>query len=163
LNSRRKAKKPVTPMPKRATEVGSGVEVPPVTTPTPRVPIAPLVTPVSDAVEKPIGTVAPVVKLHTTVPADEALNFTSTSFAAISEMVTPVTPVLLVTMRLEIGSTVGVYVTSISVAVPGEVTVKTAVVVTNSLAAWLGVANATLASKPAAKVIKTERFVIEFS
>jgi len=41
--------------------------------------------------------------------------------------------------------------------------VKSTVEVTVVDPAWLGVANATLASKPAATVKKSERLVIEFS
>jgi hypothetical protein len=56
-------------------------------------------------------------------------------------------------------------VTSISVNVPVAVegNENTTSVVTSTDAAWLGVANATLASKPAATVKKNDRFVIEFS
>jgi hypothetical protein len=50
-----------------------------------------------------------------------------------------------------------------SLTLPPDSALKDTVVVTVSGAAWLGVANATLASKPAATVKKNDRFVIEIS
>jgi hypothetical protein len=61
-----------------------------------------------------------------------------------------------------IGSTVGAKVIWKSLTVP-VIAVKVTDVVTVWFAAWLGVANATLASKPAATVKKSDRFVIEIS
>jgi len=157
LKKRRNAKNPVMPMPKSAIEVGSGTTA--VATPTESVPCAPLVTPVSDAVEKVIAPGVLVVNWNTKDPLAAAVKLASTVFALISVYVMPERVELTVT-GVVIGSTPGVYVISISVAVP-PVTVNDAVVVT--VPAWLGVANATLASKPAATVKKSERFVIEFS
>lgn len=158
LNNRRRARKPVMPMPKSAIEVGSGTAA--VATPTESVPCDPVVTPVSDADEKLIAPGVLVVKLNTKDPLAAAVKLASTVFALISVYVMPERVELTVVMG-PIGSTPGVYVISISVAVPGLVTVNDAVVVT--VPAWLGVANATLASKPAATVKKSDRFVIEFS
>jgi hypothetical protein len=56
-----------------------------------------------------------------------------------------------------------VIVKSLTVPVAPGAKVKDTVVVTVCDAAWLGVANATLASKPAATVRKNDRFVIEIS
>jgi len=158
LNNRRRARKPVMPMPKSAIEVGSGTAAV-VATPTESVPCDPVVTPVSDADEKLIAPGVLVVKLNTKDPLAAAVKLASTVFALISVYVMPERVELTVVMG-PIGSTPGVYVISISVAVP-PVTVNDAVVVT--VPAWLGVANATLASKPAATVKKSDRFVIEFS
>jgi hypothetical protein len=54
-------------------------------------------------------------------------------------------------------------VTETSVAVPPPDTEKETSVVIVVDPAWLGVANATLANKPAATVKNSERLVIEFS
>jgi hypothetical protein len=65
--------------------------------------------------------------------------------------------------RLVIGATVGVYVTERSVNVPVAPAGKentTSVVTSYTVPAWLGVVNATLASKPAARVIKNDRLRI---
>jgi len=158
LNKRRNAKNPVMPMPKSAIEVGSGTAA--VATPTVRLPCDPAVTPDSEAFENVIAPGVLVVNSNTKVPLAAAVNFASTVFAVGSEYVMPERLELTVVMG-PIGSTPGEYVISISVAVPGVVTVNDAVVVT--VPAWLGVANATLASKPAATVKKSDRFVIEFS
>jgi hypothetical protein len=157
LNKRRNAKNPVMPMPSKAIEVGSGIAA--VDTPTESVPCDPVVTPVSDAVEKVIAPGVLVVNSNTKDPLAAAAKLASTVFADISVYVM-VPMVELTVVGSVIGSTPGVYVISISVAVP-PVTVNDAVVVT--VPAWLGVANATLASKPAATVKKSDRFVIEFS
>jgi len=50
-----------------------------------------------------------------------------------------------------------------SLTLPVSSTENVTEVVTVCDAAWLGVANATLASRPAATVKKSDRFVIEFS
>jgi hypothetical protein len=144
------------PMPKSAIEVGSGT----VATPTVSVPCDPEETPDSDAFENVILPGVLVVNANTKVPLVAAVNVASTVFALGSEYVMPERVELTVETG-PIGSTPGEYVISISVAVPGVVTVNDAVVVT--VPAWLGVANATLASKPAATVKKSDRFVIEFS
>jgi len=157
LKKRRNAKNPVMPMPSKAIEVGSGT----VATPTERVPCVPAVTPVSEAVENVIAPGVPVLNSNTKDPLEAAVKLASTVFGLISVYVIPERPTELTVETGPIGSTPGVYVTSISVAVPPLFTVKFAVVTT--VPAWLGVANATLASKPAAKVKKSDRFVIEFS
>jgi hypothetical protein len=156
LNKRRKAKNPVMPIPSNAIEVGSGT----VATPTVSVPCVPAVTPVSEAVENVIAPGVPVLNSNTKDPLAAAVKLASTVFGPISVYVIPERLELTVVTG-PIGSTPGVYVTSISVAVPPLFTEKLAVVTTDP--AWLGVANATLASKPAAKVKKSDRFVIEFS
>jgi len=159
LNKRRNAKNPVMPMPKSAIEVGSGTAAA-VATPTVTVPCDPEVTPVSEALENVIGPTVLLLNANTKVPLAAAVKLASTVFGPISVYEIPERLELTVEMG-PIGSTPGVYVISISVAVPGVVTVNDAVVVT--VPAWLGVANATLASKPAATVKKSDRFVIEFS
>jgi hypothetical protein len=156
LNKRRNAKNPVMPIPSNAIEVGSGT----VATPTVSVPCVPAVTPVSEAVENVIAPGVPVLNSNTKDPLAAAVKLASTVFGPISVYVIPERLELTVVTG-PIGSTPGEYVISISVAVPGVVTVNDAVVVT--VPAWLGVANATLASKPAATVKKSDRFVIEFS
>jgi len=157
LNKRRNAKNPVMPIPSNAIEVGSGT----VATPTVTVPCVPEVTPVSEALENVIGPRVPVLNWNTKDPLEAAVKLASTVFGPISVYVIPERPTELTVEMGPIGSTPGVYVTSISVAVPPLFTVKFAVVTT--VFAWLGVANATLASKPAATVKKSDRFVIEFS
>jgi len=159
LKKRRNAKNPVMPMPKSAIEVGSGTAA--VATPTVTVPCDPEVTPVSEALENVIGPRVLVLNANTKDPLAAALKLASTVFGPISVYEIPERPTELTVEMGPIGSTPGVYVISISVAVPGVVTVNDAVVVT--VPAWLGVANATLASKPAATVKKSDRFVIEFS
>jgi len=156
LNKRRNAKNPVMPIPSNAIEVGSGT----VATPTVSVPCVPAVTPVSEAVENVIAPGVPVLNSNTKDPLEAAVKLASTVFGPISVYVIPERLELTVETG-PIGSTPGVYVTSISVAVPPLFTEKLAVVTT--VPAWLGVANATLASKPAATVKKSDRFVIEFS
>jgi hypothetical protein len=158
LNKRRNAKNPVMPMPKSAIEVGSGTAA--VATPMVRLPCDPAVTPVSEALENVIAPGVLVVNANTKDPLAAAVKLASIVFGAISVYVIPERLELTVVTG-PIGSTPGEYVISISVAVPGLVTVNDAVVVT--VPAWLGVANATLASKPAATVKKSDRFVIEFS
>jgi len=158
LNKRRNAKNPVMPIPKSAIEVGSGITA--VATPTVTVPCDPEVTPDSEAFENVIAPGVLVVNSNTKDPLAAALNVASTVFALGCEY-TMLDRVELTVTGFVIGSTPGEYVISISVAVPGLVTVNDAVVVT--VPAWLGVANATLASKPAATVKKSDRFVIEFS
>jgi hypothetical protein len=149
------------PMPRRAIEPGSGTTPLLAVTPTETVPLDPAVTPVSDALENVIGPGVAVVKVKLNVPEAAGENAASTVFASPPGSAVSVTPEGAVPRV--IGSTPGVYVTSTSEAVPGLVTLNDTVVVTVVDPAWLGVANATLASKPAATVKKSERLVIEFS
>jgi len=125
LNNRRRARKPVMPMPKSAIEVGSGTEA----TPTERLPCDPAVTPDSEALENVIAPGVLVTNENTKFPLAAAVNFASTVFAVGSEYVMPERFELTVVMG-PIGSTPGENVISISVAVPGVVTVNDAVVVT---------------------------------
>jgi len=162
LNSRRKARKPVMPIPKRAIEVGSGTPVVAVMLTVTEPPVPVLF--VSDASENVIGGAVPVWYEKVKVPDADGANEASISFDVnglpTSESVMPGGKGLRA-WRV-IGLTLGVYVISTSCAVP-PITLYDTVVVTVVDPAWLGVANATLASKPAAATKKTDRFVIENS
>jgi hypothetical protein len=109
LNNRRKAKKPVMPMPKRASEVGSGMVGARGVTEALTVPVSPEGTPDSDALNI-VGVVADV-KVHSRVDvvAVAAVKVTSTVFAGVSEIESPERPPVFpaVIASPEMGSTDG--------------------------------------------------------
>jgi hypothetical protein len=147
LNKRRNAKNPVMPIPSNAIEVGSGTEV--------RVTwrllsVKPVLRPLR--VLKPVPTPAPeTTKLAEPLLAGVKFRITELPVNKGGVMVR----VVVSDVTLVIGPEKSI---SISEAVP-PVTVKTAV--TAWVPAWLGEANAKLASSPAAKDTKNDRFIME--
>jgi len=166
LNSRRKARKPVMPMPRRAIELGSGVvptgaeltfsEVVAVWMWS----LAPENVGASDV--EPMGPAVLVSNVNTTEPDEVASNVTVTVLPD-SAIETPVSPDDDTIVRLLMGSTLGVYATSRSVTVvpAGAVIEKLVSVVTSVDPAWLDAVKDKLTRRPAAKARKKDRFIIQ--
>jgi len=158
------------PIPKRAIEVGSGMAVGLTVTELETVVAVPekeklaalnpeaVLGVTTEIVKEPEVT---AVKVIPTVLAPSVVGGGPGNAAPLVKTVTPVKVPLTVGVPT-IGSTVGAKVIWKSLTLPPTAE-KVTEVVTVWFAAWLGVANATLASKPAATVKKNDRFVIEIS
>jgi hypothetical protein len=158
LKKRRKAKKPVIPIPRRDIEAGSGISTEVILTE--MVPVAPLETPVRLSAVIVTGGEAGVSKVKwMNPPATGVKVIVTMSVEGVS-----VTPERFVdvTVRPVIGAT-GEYVSSMSLAVPvgGATENDTSVVTIDS--ALADVAHARLARAPKAKARGSNRFFIQIT